>query len=254
MTHRSMDAFYADPGEEKRWGDDMAERGLYPTEEALLSRHVPVGARVLNIGCGGGREALAMARTGRTVTAVDLNGVFVEAVARRAAEAGLDIECRVMDALELDFPPASFDAVVMVGQLIGHIRGRQNRIAALRRAFEVVRPYGVGVFSTNAIEAYWLYRAYFLWANSTRRIYNPMDLEPDDAFVFRVGGRRRALFGSDDSPVFHWYRAADFRDDLRAAGWTPKHWLRRAEFERMNDVDARRGGQETFHLAIRETT
>ncbi|MCL4234660.1 MAG: methyltransferase domain-containing protein, partial [Deltaproteobacteria bacterium] len=227
-----MENFYADPGEEKRWGEDMAALGLYPTEEALLSRHVPVGARVLNIGCGGGREALAMARTGRIVTALDLNAVFVDSLARRAAEAGLDIECRVMDALALDVPPASFDAVVMVGQLIGHIRGRRNRIAALRKAFEAVRPYGVGIFSTNAIEAHWLYRVYFLWANAARKIYNPMDLEPNDAFVFRIGGRRRAPFASGDAPVFHWYRVSEFRADLRDAGWAPKNWLRRGEFER----------------------
>lgn len=249
-----MDSFYKDPGEEKRWGEDMAERGLYPTEEALLSRHVPVGSRVLNIGCGGGREALALARTGRVVTAVDLNPVFVESLARRASEAGLDIECRVMDALELDVPPASFDAVVMVGQLIGHIRGRQNRITALRRALDAVRPYGVGVFSTNAIEAHWLYRAYFAWANAARRIHNPMDLEPDDAPVFRIGGQRRSLLATSDTPVFHWYRVSEFRADLRAALWTPKHWLRRGDFERMSTADARRGGQETFHLAVREST
>lgn len=253
MTHRAMEAFYRDPDEHRRWRDEMADAGLYPTEEALLSRHLPAGSRVLNIGCGGGREALAMAKLGWRVTAVDLETGFVEALRSRAQARGLAVDASVMDALKLDFAERSFDAVVMVGQLIGHIRGRENRLRALAEAWRVTRRGGVGLFSTNAIEADWRFGAYFRLVNLGRRLYNPHGLEPDDAYVFRVGARRRSWFPDPSAPVFHWYRAEAFRADLRAAGWSPATVLRRGEFERMDAASRVRAGGETFHVAVKET-
>ncbi|MCB9477393.1 MAG: class I SAM-dependent methyltransferase [Deltaproteobacteria bacterium] len=244
---RGMDAFYRNPNERAKWGADVVGQGLFPTEAHLLDGHFPQGGEVLDIGCGGGREAFGLAARGYHVTAVDAVKEFVEQTQLGAQERGLPITAMVMDATRLEFADGAFDAAVMVGQLVGHIRGRDNRVAALAEARRVVKPGGVALFSTNAIEVRRVYRFYFLWTSFWRRLRNPHRLEAGDAFVFRQGGRRRVLRRHPGAAVFHWYRVPEFQADLAAAGWTPGPWVRRADFE--GDVLGGSGGGETFHIA-----
>ncbi len=245
----SMKSFYAHEAQRRRWGKDLVEAGLYPTERELIARHFPSSGKILNVGCGGGRECLALAEMGYEVAAVDIDEQFVEWTGRAAEEKGLALDCRIMDAQDLDFPDGAFDAVVMVGQLIGHVRGHENRLRVLEEALRVTRQGGPGLFSTNAVEAAWKYRAYFGVVNFLRRVYNPRGFEPNDAFVFRSGETRRFFGHAKDDPVFHWYRVEEFQADLRDAGWKPYEWLRRKDFEKSDDHIAVGEVGETFHMA-----
>jgi SAM-dependent methyltransferase len=65
--------------------------------------------RLLDVGCGGGRNALAFAERGWTVNGVDVS----EDQLRLATKRGVD--ARRADARSLPFPDSSFDAVVSVG-------------------------------------------------------------------------------------------------------------------------------------------
>ena len=70
--------------------------------------------RILDIGCGPGRQSLVLAReSGGTVVAVDTNEAFLDELGQRAQEAGLagTIE-RVRASMDsLAFEPGSFDVV-----------------------------------------------------------------------------------------------------------------------------------------------
>src|SRR5262245_14293225 len=73
------------------------------------------GARVLDVGCGPGRHALALARRGIEVVGVDLSPDFVE-LARAAGRAeGLALRFEIADVRDLE-PTADFDAVVCLCQ------------------------------------------------------------------------------------------------------------------------------------------
>jgi SAM-dependent methyltransferase len=245
----SMKAFYQNPLERRRWGKTLADAGLYPTEKELIRRFFPSVGAVLNVGCGGGRECLSLAKMGYRVTAVDIDEEFVHWTKEASSKGGLPVDCRVMDAGKLDFDDGAFDAVMMVGQLIGHIRGRENRVEALAEAARVVKPGGVGLFSTNAIEAHWKYGLYFALANAVRKVYNPNGFERNDAFVFRSGARRRFFGRQSGDPVFHWYRVGEFQRDLLDAGWKPLEYLQRKEFEKTRCDIALTEIGETFHTA-----
>ncbi len=74
------------------------------------------GERVLDVGCGPGRHALALARRGLRVVGVDISETFVD-LARRAADAeGLDATFVVADAQALDPALAGFDAAISLCQ------------------------------------------------------------------------------------------------------------------------------------------
>jgi ubiquinone/menaquinone biosynthesis C-methylase UbiE len=236
-----MRRFYENAAEQKKWGETLVAAGLFASEARLVQRHFRPGASVLDVGCGGGREALALAAQGFRVTAVDFVPSFVEACRAAAKARGLAIDVREADATALPFADASFDHVMMVGQLLGHLRPRERRLQVLREIRRVMRP-GAAIVSTNAVERHWAYGVYFAVVNAARRWRNPRALEPFDAFVRRIGGEAA---GRGPRPVFHWYRTTEFVMDAQAAGWRVIERVRRWEFER--DWPDRSTSGETFY-------
>src|SRR2546422_214241 len=64
-------------------------------ELSLVGRHVKAGGRLLDIGCGAGREALGFARAGFRVVGIDIAPAMIAAARENAARAGLGVEFRV---------------------------------------------------------------------------------------------------------------------------------------------------------------
>lgn len=107
---------------QKRFGDghhpwELGEPS--PTLLDLARRHLPPAAtgvhpyRVLVPGCGRGDDALALARLGHEVVALDWSAKAVEQLHEKAREQGLEIETHVGSAFELPGDWAgSFDAWV----------------------------------------------------------------------------------------------------------------------------------------------
>jgi SAM-dependent methyltransferase len=101
------------------------------------------GDRVLDVGCGTGGFALAIAReTGARVVGCDLSTTFIE-YAREAADAR-SVDWVVGDAASLPFESRSFDCVVM--SLVLHQVADKARV--LKESFRVLRRPGVAVVRT----------------------------------------------------------------------------------------------------------
>ena len=99
------------------------------------------GARVLDVGCGPGRHALALARRGIDVVGVDLSEDFI-ALARDAAAAdGLPAHFDVGDVRELAYD-AEFDAVICLCQGGLGLLGGGDEPQAFGRIAAAVRPGG----------------------------------------------------------------------------------------------------------------
>ncbi|TMR08742.1 class I SAM-dependent methyltransferase [Nonomuraea turkmeniaca] len=95
-------------------GDDADESEYAPWLETLQSR-LPTRASVLDLGCGCGVPvARSLAAAGHEVTGVDISDVQIQR-ARRLVPAATFVQA---DAMTLDLPSASFDAVVCLYALI----------------------------------------------------------------------------------------------------------------------------------------
>ena len=73
--------------------------------------------RILEVGCGTGTNACYLAeKHGCTVVGIDIAEYMVEQATRKAAELGLSdrVTFRVGNAYRLDFPDATFDAIITV--------------------------------------------------------------------------------------------------------------------------------------------
>jgi SAM-dependent methyltransferase len=96
-------------------------------------------ARALDVGCGEGADAIWLARSGWTVTAIDISDVAVVR-AREAAElTGAAVEWVRGDVLQTPFPARSFDLVSMQYPALPKAAGA----AALRTLLDTVRPGGL---------------------------------------------------------------------------------------------------------------
>lgn len=111
-----------------------------PLREELASL-LPEGAELLDVGCGGGHMAVAIAelRPDVTVTGVDFSPEQVARARARAVAAGSG-NCRFEegDAASLPFPDDSFDAVISVGS----VKHWQRLHRGLAETVRVLRPGG----------------------------------------------------------------------------------------------------------------
>ncbi|HEX2049033.1 MAG TPA: class I SAM-dependent methyltransferase [Actinomycetota bacterium] len=113
------------------------------------------GARVLDVGCGAGRHAVALARAGLAVTGVDVSRRLLDVAAESARAAGVGAALFEVDARQMPFDD-EFDAVVSICEGGFGLMGRDDSLV-LRRMAEAARSGGRVVLT--AINAYFEARA-----------------------------------------------------------------------------------------------
>ena len=112
-------------------------RARFVAERATLR-----GARVLDVGCGGGLLSEAMAREGAVTTAIDLAPAMIEVAQLHAAEQGLNIDYRVCEAEKLI--GGDYDVVTCM-EMLEHVPEPARMVETLAR---IVRPGGKVFIST----------------------------------------------------------------------------------------------------------
>jgi 2-polyprenyl-6-hydroxyphenyl methylase/3-demethylubiquinone-9 3-methyltransferase len=103
------------------------------------------GLRVLDVGCGGGILAEAMAARGARVTGIDLAEKPLKVAQLHLLETGLEVEYRLIAPETLAREaPGSFDIVTCM-ELLEHV---PDPAATVRACSDLVRPAGHVFFST----------------------------------------------------------------------------------------------------------
>lgn len=107
-------------------------------EEFVSRIGIQPGAKVLDIACGTGNTAIPAAKTGASITGVDIAGNLLEQARKRAESHNLKIRFEEGDAESLSFPDHSFDVVLtMFGAMFAP---RPEKVAS--EMIRVCRPGG----------------------------------------------------------------------------------------------------------------
>ncbi|HEY4212107.1 MAG TPA: bifunctional 2-polyprenyl-6-hydroxyphenol methylase/3-demethylubiquinol 3-O-methyltransferase UbiG [Steroidobacteraceae bacterium] len=181
-------------------------RARFAADRAQLA-----GARVLDVGCGGGLLCEAFARAGANVTGIDLAPGMVEVAKLHAMEQGLAIDYRVVDADALagelgSATAAKFDVVTSM-EMLEHVPDPSRMMATLTR---LVRPGGnvfvstvnrnLKSFLSAIVGAEYLLRLIPRGTHEYERLIQPAELA---RWGRTVGLELAELAGIDYNPVSH---------------------------------------------------
>ncbi len=127
------------------------EQGLHSYEKKITAEYLPAGGRVLDVGCGAGREAFALYEMGcRDITALDLSPAMIDAARCENKKRGYQIDFQEADICKYsENCTIRYDMVLMLTQLICHIPGRAARIKLLTSLGRLLTDNGVIIFSTH---------------------------------------------------------------------------------------------------------
>ena len=188
-----------------------------PPNETLLAvaaREWRASARLLDIGCGAGRNALPLAHAGWEVTGTDLSSPMLTAAAARVADAQLGNRVRLLRAPMDQLPLASdcFDFIVAHG-IWNLARSGAEFGQAVREAARVARP---GC-------------ALFLFTFSRRTLADTAQPIAGESFVFTQFSGQPQCFLTEDQ-LFSELAAGGFEPDpslpLRELNRPPQGALR----------------------------
>lgn len=98
------------------------------------------GERLLDVGCGPGRHAVALAQRGLAVTGVDVSRVFLDLAAEQARASNVSASFFEVDARRMPFDE-EFDAVISICQGAFGLMGADDSVV-LRRMTEALKPGG----------------------------------------------------------------------------------------------------------------
>lgn len=124
------------------------------------------GERILLVGAGTGLD-LDFLPPAIDIVATDLTPAMIWRLQRRARRLGLNVEARVMDGQSLQFPDASFDAVIL--HLI--VAVIPDPVRCLREVARVLRPGGRAVILDKFIPDHAQPPRLFRWLNPLTSLF-----------------------------------------------------------------------------------
>ena len=112
---------------------------------------LPVGAAILDVGCGTGRHSVELAKRGYAMTGLDLSAAMLAIAAEAADAAGVRVEWIQADATKFSLP-AKFDAAICLCEGAFGLLGQQDDpieqpLAILRNVANSLKPQAKAIFT-----------------------------------------------------------------------------------------------------------
>lgn len=189
----------------------LAGTPLFEIDQRFAAKHFDRPGRLIDLGCGTGRLAVAFAVRGYDVVGVDLSEAMLRATHAKAAATSVVVDLIRANLVELDaLGDESFEYAACLFSTLGMITGEAERRRAIGHVYRLLRPGGRFVLH---VHNYW-----FNLRDANGRRWLISDLAR--AFCGRPGGDRPMPrhHGLADLALHHFTRREAVRM-LRAVGF-----------------------------------
>jgi SAM-dependent methyltransferase len=123
------------------WSESVARQGNQLSD--VIASRWPGSRRVLDVSCGIGTQAVALATKGFSVVASDLCASAVQRAQQEAKSAGVTVPFSVCDMRDAyQHHGSGFDVVMSCDNSVAHLLSDQDLIAAFRAMHGCLRPGG----------------------------------------------------------------------------------------------------------------
>src|SRR6266702_1137668 len=103
---------------------------------------LPPGSAILDLCCGHGRHALALAKRGYRVTGQDLSEVFLQRAQAEAEAQGVQVRWLQSDMRMIPFE-SEFDAVINIFTAFGYLENEDEDQQVLQQVHKALKPHGL---------------------------------------------------------------------------------------------------------------
>jgi ubiquinone/menaquinone biosynthesis C-methylase UbiE len=218
---------------------EQVKAGLQDWEDEMIKRYVKKGSRILSVGCGAGREPIALSKYGCEIIGIDIVHNMLQKGCHFVKEMNVrQVHFAKMNVVSLGFQNDTFDAALLTGQVLTHIPKKANRRLALREIFRVLKPGRIAIVTTHSIKSHLKYKIYFAFVNPFRRFASLLrisTLEPGDRYFTKVS----PTIKTRTKAFLHMYTLNEGIKDLESAGFhllnirSRKAWLNSSNFKRI---------------------
>jgi len=208
---RALWDYQHDPATAQTYDQSLANTPLLALDvEYVLAQCRPPGS-FIDLGCGTGRLAMALAGQGYQAVAVDLSPEMLRVLGEKAAALGLTIPCLQANLVELDaIADENFNYAACLFSTFGLIEGIDNRRRFLRHVYRLLRPGGKFILHVHN-------RCFHLWTRAGRRLLWQNRFGGDFLMPAHLGAGPMAMHLFTKREIVREVRLAGFvANDMRA--------------------------------------
>jgi SAM-dependent methyltransferase len=191
---------------------------LHKYENTLIINYCKhKSACILNVGCGAGRETIALHEMGYCNTiGIDCTKELLDVARQQAKDKNLSIEFRLANAGELPFPDGSYDVITLFANIYGHVTPRIVRVNTLREFKRCLKSGGLILLEGTSLYNRLPHCAAIRLLEMGRAFYNPHRLERGDKLV--SDARKMIDVPREVLPRSHWFRPYEIDQEAKEAG------------------------------------
>lgn len=173
-----------------------------------LRKHVPAGARILEIGAGAGRFTQALAEMGARIVVGDVSEIQLDLNRRHSQQYGFAHAVEAWHQIDMcdmsEFADSAFDIVVAYGGPLSYVLDQRD--VALQECLRVLKPGGVLALSVMSI-----------WGSAHHRLDGVLSLPVETNRRIVETGDLLPQSQDDLGNFCHMFRAGELHDWLTAA-------------------------------------
>jgi len=135
--------FAQSPWQIELWSKPQwVKKGLDEIEKKFLERYKMTSGRFLVLGCGAGREVIALAKSGFDCVGIDFVDELIEAAKKNAAGEKVKASFQKQDIIELTREKAYFDYAMLSSFMYSCFLVRKKRVELLKNIKNALKPGG----------------------------------------------------------------------------------------------------------------